>query len=94
MGNPKSMGSKTSQRFAKKSNQRKQANAKKPMKKGSNEAGKNLFGQNTKKGSQKQLEHPLTLEVHLHGKHLCPLHPTKKNNNKNPKWDTQNLNVI
>jgi hypothetical protein len=41
------------------------------MKKGRNKIGKKVFG---KKGSQKQLEHPLTLEVRLHGEHLCLLH--------------------
>jgi hypothetical protein len=44
------------------------------MKKGSNEVGKKVSRQNTKKGSQKQLEHPLTLEVCLHVEHICLLH--------------------
>jgi hypothetical protein len=68
------------------------------MKKGSNKVGKKVFGQNTKKGIQKQLEHPLTLEVHLHGEHFFLLHPTrklfKKKKKKNPKQDTKNLQVI
>jgi len=37
-----------------------------------NETNK-LFGRNIKKGSQKLFGHPLTLEVHLHGEHLCPM---------------------
>jgi hypothetical protein len=48
------------------------------MKKGNNEVGKKVFGQNMKKGFQKQLEHLLTLEVHLHGKCLCLLHLTRE----------------
>jgi hypothetical protein len=72
------LGPKVSQRFARKSSQSKQTNAKKPMKKRSNKARNKVLGQNTKKGSQKQLEHPLTLNVHLHGKHLCLLHPIGK----------------
>lgn len=88
MGNPKSLGPKVLERLAKESSSRKQGNAKKSMKKGCNKIGKKVFGKNTKKGSQKQLEHPLTLEVPLHGEHFVYyiLHGKKK--------QTQNFNVI
>jgi hypothetical protein len=36
---------------------------------GKDKTNKKVFGQNIKKGSQKIFGHPLTSEVHFHGKH-------------------------
>jgi hypothetical protein len=43
---------------------------------GKNKTNKKVFGQNIEKGSQKLFGHPLTLEVHFHGKHTHPIHLT------------------
>jgi hypothetical protein len=54
------------------------------IKKGNNTTNRKVFGQNTKKGSQKQLGHPLASKTPLHGKHLhlTHLHGGKKNKSK------------
>jgi hypothetical protein len=59
-------------------NKRRRANTERLIKEGSNKIDRRVFGQNTKRGSQKQLGHPLALEVLLHGKHFCLTHPVKK----------------
>jgi hypothetical protein len=46
------------------------------IKEGSNKANRKAFGQNTKKGSQKQLRHPLASETPLHGEHPLLTHLT------------------
>ncbi len=46
------------------------------IKEGSNRTNKKVFGQNTKKGSQKQLGHPLAAKTPLHGEHLLLTHLT------------------
>jgi hypothetical protein len=47
---------------------------KKVGKKGMNKTKKKISEQNTNRGSQKLLGHPLTSKIHLHGEHL---HPTR-----------------
>jgi len=51
-------------------NKRRGANTERLIKEGNNRIDRRVFGQNTKRGSQKQLEHPLALEVPLHGKNF------------------------
>jgi hypothetical protein len=43
---------------------------------GNNKTNRKVFGQNTKKRSQKQLGHPLASKTPLHGEHLHLTHIT------------------
>jgi hypothetical protein len=65
-------------------NQTRQTNTERLIKEGKNRRNRKVFGQNTKKRFQKQLGHPLALEVPLHGKHFCLTHPIRKNKRKKP----------
>jgi hypothetical protein len=62
--------------------QRRQTNTERLIKEGRNRRNRKVFGQNTKRSSQKQLGHPLALEVPLHGKLFCLTHPIRKNKRK------------
>jgi hypothetical protein len=46
------------------------------IKEGNNKTNRKVFGQNTEKGSQKQLGHPLASKTPLHGEHLHLTHLT------------------
>lgn len=79
MGNLKSLGPRVSQKCAWRLSQKKWACTKwacveRPIKVGNNGANKRVYGQNIKKGSQKQVGHPLTLKTPLHDENLYLMH--------------------
>jgi len=63
---------------------------------GGNKIGRKVFRQNIEKGSQKLFGHPLTLKVHLHGKHPCLMHLVKRKKflKSNPKKTPKTPNII
>jgi hypothetical protein len=63
-------------------NKRRQTSIERSIKKGKNRTYRRVFGQNTKRGSQEQLGHPLASEVPLHGKKICLTHLVKKTKRK------------
>jgi len=61
-----------------------------------NRTYRKAFGQNiSRKKSQKQLGHPLTLQACLHGEHPCLMHLVEREKKRSrPIQDAQNPNVI
>lgn len=62
----KNLGPKVSKKPTWGSSWRRWANAENLLKEGNNDANRKVFGQNIKRGSQKQFKHPLILKAPLH----------------------------